>query len=376
MGGPIVDLVNLDRILHALGDEGQQRLRHLLQADRSLLLIATSTRLDRTLSDQASPFYAFFTTTRLEPFDVDESAAMLTAIARERDDDDLVEYLAADEGRARLRTIMHLAGGQPRMWATLASALTVGGLDELVDLLLTRFDDLTPYYQEQLGRLSGQQRLVVAELAEIDRPINVRELAERLEIEQRSLAKTISELVDRGSAAETTSPVTALLDRRRTYYELAEPLARLSFQIKESRGEPLRLVVEFVKHWFDPTDLGSATSEGLVAEYVLLAVEGHDQDAVIAVTRRLPTPPSHARAGCRAARGDRRCARRARAQQPGAVHSASRRRCGSRSRPISAARGLGDLRREIRWGGGADRWTYTTPSDGCLDRPLSGDGHE
>ena len=136
---------------------------------------------------------------------------------------------------------MHLAGGQPRMWATLASALTVGGLDELVDLLLTRFDDLTPYYQEQLGRLSGQQRLVVAELAEIDRPINVRELAERLEIEQRSLAKTISELVDRGWAAETTSPVTALLDRRRTYYELAEPLARLSFQIKASRGEPLRL---------------------------------------------------------------------------------------------------------------------------------------
>ena len=153
---------------------------------------------------------------------------------------------------------MHLAGGQPRMWATLASALTVGGLDELVDLLLTRFDDLTPYYQEQLGRLSGQQRLVVAELAEIDRPINVRELAERLEIDQRSLAKTISDLVDRGWAAPTTSPVTALLDRRRTYYELAEPLARLSFQIKESRGEPLRLVVEFVKHWFDPADLGSA----------------------------------------------------------------------------------------------------------------------
>ena len=82
-GGPIVVLVeNLDRILNALGNEGQQRLRHLLQAERSLLLIATSTRLDRTLSDQASPFYGFFTTTRLEPFDVDEAAAMLTAIAR------------------------------------------------------------------------------------------------------------------------------------------------------------------------------------------------------------------------------------------------------------------------------------------------------
>ena len=72
-GGPIVVLLeNLDRILNAVGNEGQQRLRHLLQAERSLLLLATSTRLDRTLSDQVSPFYAFFTSTRLEPFDIDE----------------------------------------------------------------------------------------------------------------------------------------------------------------------------------------------------------------------------------------------------------------------------------------------------------------
>jgi tetratricopeptide (TPR) repeat protein len=291
-GGPIVVLVeNLDRILDALGDEGQQRLRHFLQAERSLLLIATSTRLDRTLSDQASPFYAFFTTTRLEPFDVDEAAAMLTAIAEERDDQDLVDYLHGVEGRARLRTIVHLAGGQPRMWAALASALTVSGLAELIDLLLTRFDDLTPYYQEQLARLSGQQRLVVAELAQADRPINVRDLAERLELEQRSLGKTISELVDRGWASPTSSPVTALVDRRRTYYELAEPLARLSFQIKDSRGEPLRLVVEFLKHWFDPTDLGAIEADGVVAEYVLLASEGHERDPVIAVTRSLQRLP-------------------------------------------------------------------------------------
>jgi hypothetical protein len=162
---PIVVVVeNLDQILAAIKDEGQQRLRHLLQTDRSLLLVATSTRLDRTLSDQGSPFYGFFTTTRLEPFDIDEAAAMLSAVAEERGDDKLVEYLQTDEGRARLRTIAHLARGQPRMWAALASALTVKGLDGLIDLLLTRFDDLTPYYQEQLGRLSGQQRLVVAEL--------------------------------------------------------------------------------------------------------------------------------------------------------------------------------------------------------------------
>ena len=54
--GPIVVLVeNLDQILDALGNEGQQRLRHLLQADRSLLLVATSTRLDRAAVRPGEP---------------------------------------------------------------------------------------------------------------------------------------------------------------------------------------------------------------------------------------------------------------------------------------------------------------------------------
>jgi DNA-binding MarR family transcriptional regulator/tetratricopeptide (TPR) repeat protein len=291
-GGPLVVIVeNLDQILEALGNEGQQRLRHLLQVDRSLLLVATSTRLDRSLSDQASPFYGFFTTTRLEPFDPEEAAAMLTAIATDRHDERLVEYLAGDEGRTRLRTICHLAGGQPRMWAALASALTVEGLGELVELLLARFDDLTPYYQEQLARLSAQQRIVVAGLAELDRPINVKELAERLEIDQRSLSKTISELVDRGWAIPTTSSVTKLLDQRRTYYELAEPLARLSFQIKESRGEPLRLVVEFLKHWFDPEDLAGPQPAGLATSYLVVASQDQQADPIVAVTRRLQRLP-------------------------------------------------------------------------------------
>jgi tetratricopeptide (TPR) repeat protein len=290
--GPIVVFVeNLDQILRNIEKDGQQRLRHLLQADRSLLLVATSTRLDRSLADQASPFYGFFTTTRLEPFDVDEAAAMLAAVAQERGDERLVEYLGTEAGRARLRTITHLAGGQPRMWAALASALTVEGLDDLIDLLLTRFDDLTPYYQEQLARLAPQQRMVVAELAGSDRPMNVKELADRLDIDQRSLGKTMTELVERRWAAPTTSRVVEKLDRRRTYYELAEPLARLSFQIKESRGEPLRLVVEFLKHWFDTSELAGADCESGAAEYVLLASRGHASDPVIAVTRRLRRLP-------------------------------------------------------------------------------------
>ena len=296
--GPIVVIVeNLDEILRNLGDDGQQRLRHLLQAERSILLIATSTQLDRNLADQARPFYGFFTTTRLGPFSVEEATDMLVAIAKEHDDDRLVAYLREGQGQARLRAINHLAGGQPRMWSALASSLTVEGLDELLDLLLTRFDDLTPYYQERLHRLAPQQRLAVAELAEADRPISVVELASLLEVDQRSLSKTMSELAELGWAAPVDSLATALLDKRRTYYELAEPLARLSFQIKDTRGKPLGVVIDFLKHWFDPTQLAGRAENETAQTDVSAPLLAMVDDALAALGRtdaeryvRLPSP--------------------------------------------------------------------------------------
>jgi tetratricopeptide (TPR) repeat protein len=290
--GPIVVIVeNLDQVLAALRNKGQQHLRHLLQAHRPFLFVASTTRIDRWLSDQAEPFYSWFTTTRLEPFDSAEAATMLATIAAENGDAALVSYLSSDEGLRRLETIAHLAGGQPRVWALLASALDVTRLDELIELLLERFDDLTPYYQEQLARLSPHQRLVVAELAEADRPINVADLAQRLDVNQRSLSKTTRELVERGWIAPTTSRLTAQLDGRRTYYELAEPLVRISFQIKESRGEPLRLVVEFLKHWFDRSQL-VGPDESIAGKYLAMAMAGQDSDAIVAVTRRLRDLPA------------------------------------------------------------------------------------
>ncbi|MFV0458241.1 MAG: tetratricopeptide repeat protein [Actinomycetales bacterium] len=285
--GPVLMLVeNLDQVFAQIGDRGQQRFRHLLQAHEALLVIASTTRLDRTLADQAAPFYGFFTTTRLAPFDVEEARQLLLALAREKADDALVTRLDdTDRVVPRLRAIASLAGSQPRIWATLATGLSATSLDALVDLLLTTFDDLTPYYQERLARLSPHQRLVVHELAHLDRPAHVADLSGRLGIDQRSLAKSISELVEHGWLAQVHVPYAHLLDRRRTYYELAEPLARIAFQLKETRGEPLRLVVDFLKLWFDPADFGTRARDADV--HIEQAVVEWETDSVTAVVRQL-----------------------------------------------------------------------------------------
>ena len=286
--GPVLVLMeNVDQILDALGEVGQQKLRNLLQTESGVLIIGSTTRLDRSLSSHAAPFFGFFDTIRLEPFSPEEAREMLTALAREADNAELAERLSNNDALARIHTIAHLAGGQPRLWALLGSALTVEELRDLAALLLSRFDDLTPYYQEQLARLSPLQRLVVAELAAADRPLPVKDIAERVGSDQRSVAKAVGDLAERGWLKPVSTIFTELLDRRRTYYDLAEPLARLAFQIKESRGEPLPLVVDFLVNWFDADQLRS--SDG--SDYGRVALMRMEQDEVGGLARRLTSLP-------------------------------------------------------------------------------------
>ena len=287
--GPILVLAeNLDQILNAIGDAGQQKLRNLLQTESGILIIASTTRLDRSLSSHAAPFFGFFDTIRLNPFSPEEAREMLTTLAREANNSELAKRLSDNESLARIHTIAHLAGGQPRLWALLGSALTLEDLRDLTTLLLNRFDDLTPYYQEQLARLSPMQRLIVAELATADRPLPVKDLAERIGYDQRSTAKAVSDLTERGWLKPTSTIFTALLDRRRTYYDLAEPLARLAFQIKDSRGEPLPLIVDFLTNWFDVEQLQTFSDN----DYCTMALSRMEDDEIGTLARRLTSLPA------------------------------------------------------------------------------------
>ncbi|WP_230672491.1 hypothetical protein [Rathayibacter sp. Leaf248] len=275
--GPIVVFVeNVDQILDAIGGEGQRRLRAFLENTNALLLMATSTRLlqpgefaaqkkeGAATHRQESPFYGYLREVPLKPFTTDEAREMLTAIAHLDGDQELVGALGSTRGRSRLSVIEHLAGGQPRVWALLASGLSVHGLENLVAPLIDRFDDLTPYYQEQLARLSPHERKIVRALAKADHPMSVKRIAAATGIAERSAARTIVDLRSKGWAVPYDGALTEMLDKRLQMYELAEPLARLVFQIKESRGKPIQLAVDFLTAWFEPEEIDGVWSSSSV----------------------------------------------------------------------------------------------------------------
>lgn len=243
-------LVLIENFVDVLGRiklEGQQALRALLQNSGRILVVATSPSLGGDVTKQAAPFYGFFETVRLEELTLEEASELLTKVAALRGDHALVAFLSTETAQRRLKVVEALAGGHPRVWMLLANCMSIETIDELVPVFLKALDDLTPYYQDRMRELPPQQESIVFELCEHRLPLTVGVIALRCGLHQNAASVQIRELVDKGYLRkfQTTGG-----DRRKAYYELREPLMRICLDVKESRGEPLRLIVEFLRDWY------------------------------------------------------------------------------------------------------------------------------
>jgi tetratricopeptide (TPR) repeat protein len=244
---------NLDEVFRRIGPDGQARFRAFAEDWRRLLIIATTPQLFTGVRRHESPFYGFFAVTHLEELSLENAVELLKRIARLRDDDELLEFLSTDKAMSRLVAVQALAGGHPRIWLLLAGCISVAAIDELVPLFLEAIDDLTPYYQDRLRMLGDQQQELVILLSEAGGALSNRELAERSGIAQNQVATILGQLADRGYLRRAELPDgLASGDRRMSFWELREPLMRLCLDVKQARGGPLRIVVEFLREWYGP----------------------------------------------------------------------------------------------------------------------------
>src|SRR5208337_3223482 len=117
-------------------------------------------------------------------------------------------------------------------------------LDDLVTAFEELLDELTPYYQDRLRCLPVQQREIVEFLCRQTQTVPVKEIAGELFLTEQTAAAQLKSLKDKGY-------VTARTIGRESRYELAEPLMRLCVEVKDPRREPIRLIVEFLRIWYD-----------------------------------------------------------------------------------------------------------------------------
>jgi DNA-binding transcriptional ArsR family regulator len=244
-GRPLLTVVeNLDEVFRGLKSEGQKRWRAFLQEHPITAILATSQQLTEDISDREQPFFGFFQIEYLKPLTVDEAGALLRKIAELNEDKELSKFLQSPTGRARVRTLRHLSGGSHRVFIVLSEFISRESLDELVFAFENLLDELTPYYQERLRWLPEQQREIVEYLCRCRQTVAVKQIAHDLFIEQTTLGKQLKVLGEKGYVIGTSVG-------RESRYELAEPLMRLCIEIKDNRREPIRLIVEFLRLWYD-----------------------------------------------------------------------------------------------------------------------------
>ncbi len=252
---------NLDDLFKGLGDAGQFRLRNYLNDNPFWMFVATAQSLWNGLLRSTSPFYNFFHRHLLEGLSLEDTCLLLSKIAQHTQDGKLAAFLTTPLGRSRVKALKYLSGGNHRVCIIFSQFITRESLEDLVEPLVRTIDDLTPYYQSRIVGLPPEQRKILEWMCERRSAVSVPEVAQRCFF---PLGTAVSQL----EALRETGYVHPVIAGRDKYYELREPLMRLSIEVKKHRGEPIRLLVEFLGLWYSPAELKERLA-GLRQEAVL-----------------------------------------------------------------------------------------------------------
>jgi tetratricopeptide (TPR) repeat protein len=284
LGGRCLVIIaeNLDDIFDRIETEGQHTLRALIENSRSIMVLGAAVARFDDMNQHDRPFFGSFEVEDLTEFSVDEAAELLRLVAERDGDSELAAFLESPHAKSRLKVVEALAGGHPRVWMLLAGCISIEAIDELVPLFLRSLDDLTPYYQERLRSLAKGHLSIVMTLCGngLMGALPVGEIAKLAKVPEKSAPQLLDQLVEKGFVRFVRADgVPGIGDGRVRYYELREPLLRLSVQMKRTKGQLLGLVVQFLRTWHG-VDLFSAARipvEGSLARlYVEAAVRASD----------------------------------------------------------------------------------------------------
>lgn len=250
---------NLDDLLVNLKESGQRKLRAFLQNHPMTTLLATATSLSDAVAERENTFHGFFKIHTLDPFTVEDAVRLLTRMAQRAGSDDLANALCSPMGRARVRAVHYLAGGNPRIYVVFYDFLTRESLDDLVRPFMKLIDELTPYYQARMDRLAPLQRGIIDIMRRLRGAVTIKEIARQAMNTSQTISTQLGRLKDLGYVIQA-----AALGRS-NYYELREPLMRFCLEVKEQRSRTVELFVQFLRVWYSATELARLALDGVIS---------------------------------------------------------------------------------------------------------------
>ena len=210
---------NLDMLFDQILDRNSSwRLRHTLQTEPRIFLLATATSRFGEIESPENALYGQFRVLDLQPMDAVECAALWESITNRRPDDGSV------------RALQILTAGNPRLFSIFARFDRDRSLLDLTKTIRDAVDDHTEYFKNYIDSLPSQERRVFVALAELWRPATTREIAGISRLSSNQCSAQLRRLVKRGSVtiAEDTA--------RKQRYCLTEPIFGLYHALRHGDG--------------------------------------------------------------------------------------------------------------------------------------------
>ena len=239
---------NIGNIFAGIGKEGQAKLRDLVNQHPSFTIIASNQALFADVQFEDRPFHNFFAITHLKKLTVEEAVLFLKTIAQWEKKATFLEFLEKPEGMGRIRAVYDLTGGNHRLLVTFYNFLKVEYKSNLSYSFIKTINDLIPYYQSFMNLLSAQQQKIVQYLCQNRKPANVKEIAANCFTTHNTISKQMLNLVKLKYADAAPSG-------KETYYELSEPLLRICYEVKENRGGPIELFIDFLGNLYSVREI-------------------------------------------------------------------------------------------------------------------------
>ncbi len=236
----VVVVENLNMMFRDIADsQAGWRLRQTLQTEPRIVLLASATSRFQEIDNPKRALYELFRVLTLRPLVKEECAVLWQTVS----------------GRPRppetIRALRILTGGSPRLLTILARFGGNLSFHQLMADLLDLVDDHTEYFKSHLDALPQQERRVYLALADIWKPANTREIADRARLDTSKCSAQLARLIERGAVE-----IAGGTARRKLYY-VAERLYNIYYLLRRSRG-PVPLIealIRFMEGYYSPEEL-------------------------------------------------------------------------------------------------------------------------
>ena len=197
---PVLLIDNIGLVFNRLNKQEQHILRGYISEKSCPIIISAGVAMagysdaKEHIVDYNAPFYDFFQIHYLKKMNMEEFLDLIQNLSKVTQ----INISITSKELPRLKSLIQLTGGNPRISVMLFKLLVKGFSDEIVDDLEALLDEITPLYKARFEELPTQQQIILDAIAQNWDPMSLKRISEETRFANNQLSPQLKRLVEDG----------------------------------------------------------------------------------------------------------------------------------------------------------------------------------